>query len=54
MNLHDAVAQAVRDAREGELPAVFHKKNNFGVLVTMRIEDWMQIYSEWEAGQDEQ
>lgn len=54
LNLHDAVAQAVRDAREGELPAVFHKKNNFGVLVTMRIEDWMQIYSEWEAGQDEQ
>lgn len=53
LNLHDAVAQAVRDTREGELPAVFHKKNNFGVLVTMRIEDWMQIYSEWEAGQDD-
>ena len=50
LNLYDAMAQAKRDSREGELPAVFHKKNRCKVLVTMELEDWMQIYREWESG----
>jgi hypothetical protein len=44
----------VRDARaggKGALPAVFHKKNNADILVTMRFEDFMELYREWEAGQ---
>ena len=52
LNLYDAIAQAVRDAKKGLLPAVFHRKNNAEWLVTMRLDDWMQIYTEWEAGNE--
>ena len=54
MCLYDWMAQAVRDAAaggKGALPAVFHKKNNADILVTMRFEDFMELYREWEAGQ---
>lgn len=34
------------------LPAVFHKKNNAPILVTMEFDDFMNIYREWEAGHD--
>ena len=53
MNLYDWMDQAKRDAEaggEGRLPAVFHKKNNADILVTMRFEDFMNLYVEWEAG----
>lgn len=53
MNLYDWVAQAKRDSEgTGRLPAVFHKKNNAEILVTMTMDDFMQIYREWEAGMD--
>ncbi len=32
------------------LPAVFHRRNNCDWLVTMTLEQWMEIYREWEAG----
>ena len=44
LNIDDAMAQAVEDAREGETPAVFHRKNRKGWLVTMRFEDWLTLY----------
>lgn len=45
LNIEAAVAQAVRDTGEsGELPAVFHRKNNQPWLVTMRLDDWLKIY----------
>ena len=53
MNLYEWMAQAKRDAEAGgehRLPAVFHKKNNAEILVTMTLDDWMKIYSEFEAG----
>ena len=50
MLLYDWMAQAKHDARDGEIPAVFHKKNNAAILVTMELEDFMAIYREWEAG----
>ena len=51
--LYDWVAQAKRDSKgTGDLPAVFHKKNYAEVLVTMPLDDWMQLYREWEAGQE--
>jgi Holliday junction resolvase len=55
MRLYEWMAQAVRDAKavgENRLPAVFHKKNNADILVTMRFDDFMDIYREWEAGHD--
>ena len=49
--IYDWMAQAVRDAAgSGDLPAVFFRKNNAGILVTMRLDDFMRIYREWEAG----
>lgn len=47
LNLRDAMDQAKRDARKDEFPAVFHKKNNCEVLVTMQFDTWMQLYREW-------
>ena len=49
VSLYDWMAQARRDARDGELPAVFYRKNNSGWLVVMDLDDWIQIYREWEA-----
>lgn len=54
MSLYEWIAQAVRDAEaggKGNLPAVFHRKNNAETLVTMRLDDWFRLYREWEAGQ---
>lgn len=51
LNIYDAVAQSKRDAREGEIPVVIHKKNNCTDLVTMEFKDWIELYREWEAGQ---
>lgn len=53
MRLYDWMDQAKRDAAATDkflLPAVFHKKNNHNILVTMELEDWMQIYREYESG----
>lgn len=53
MSLYEWIAQAVRDAEaggKGNLPAVFHRKNNAETLVTMRLDDWFRLYREWEAG----
>lgn len=53
MRLYDWMDQAKRDAaanRTGKLPAVFHKKNNHKILVTMELDDWMQIYREYQSG----
>jgi len=53
MHLYDWMDQAKRDAKaggKGLLPAVFHKKNNAEILVTMTFDDWMNIYREFEAG----
>lgn len=55
MQLYLWMAQAKRDAEaggKGNLPAVFHKKNNAEILVTMELPDFMNIYREWEAGHD--
>lgn len=55
MRLYEWIAQAKRDAAAGggnALPAVFHKKNHAEILVTMELDDWMNLYREWEAGFD--
>lgn len=53
MQLYDWISQAKRDSSgTGRLPAVFHKKNNAEILVTMTLDDFMKIYSEYAAGYD--
>ena len=41
--------QSKRDAREGEIPTVMHKKNNTEWLCTLRLDDFMAIYKSWES-----
>lgn len=48
LNIYDAMEQAIGDAREGEIPAVFHRRNRDYWKVTMRLEDFMEIYQKWE------
>ena len=47
LNIYDAMAQAIHDAKNGELPAVFHRKNHSEWLVTMRLPEWMELYKEY-------
>ena len=54
MQLYDWMDQAKRDSKNtGNIPVVFHKKNNAEILVTMQFDAWMQLYKEWESAQGE-
>lgn len=46
LNLYKAVEQATNDARENEIPTVFHRKDRKDWLVTMRLEDWIKLYEQ--------
>ena len=52
LNLEDAMAQSMRDAREGEIPVVMHRKTRSPWLVTTTLEDWIKFYREWECGNE--
>lgn len=45
LNISEAMKQAVKDADAAEVPAVFHRKNREGWLVTMRLDDWIKMYT---------
>lgn len=48
LNIYDAIEQAKRDSKKSDnLPAVFHRKNNCEWLVTMRLEDWLELYRDY-------
>lgn len=46
LNMAEAMAQAERDAqRFGDgIPAVFHRCSRFPWLVTMKLDDWLELY----------
>lgn len=50
LNVSEAMAQAVNDAK-GEMPTVFHRKNREGWLVTMRLDDWMELYKAYKEAE---
>lgn len=50
LNIHDAMEQAKRDSKVEVKPVVFHRKNNCEWLVTMRLDDWIELYREWASG----
>lgn len=53
MRLYEWMEQADRDTKaegKGNKPVVIHKANNKPILVTMHFEDFMDLYREWEAG----
>lgn len=50
LNIHEAMDQSKRDARPAEIPCVMHRKNNTEWLCTMRLDDFMTIFREYQAG----
>lgn len=44
LNLDKAFEQARREALEGEIPAVFHRKNRKPWKVTISLDDFMRLY----------
>lgn len=52
LNLYDAVNQAKRDSEgKHQIPVVFHRKNKCEWLAIMALDNFMEFYREWEAGQ---
>ena len=51
LNLYNAMEQAKRDAKNGDAPTVFHRKNRSSWLVTMELDDFMAIYEGYRSAQ---
>ena len=50
LNISDAMAQAIRDNLASDrqaFPTVFHKKNNEKLMVTLRFDDWINLYDSY-------
>lgn len=46
LNIYDAYAQSKRDAKDGEVPTVWHRRNNSEWLVILSAEDFMRMYGD--------
>lgn len=44
LNISEAMNQSIRDAKPGEMPTVFHRKNCEPWKTTMLTSDWMKLY----------
>ena len=49
LNLQDAYDQSKRDARDGEIPTVMHRKNHCKWMVSLSLEDFIRLYRDWEG-----
>ena len=49
LNLHAAMEQSIRDAK-GDIPIVVHRMSREPWMVTMRFEDFMTMFREYDAG----
>lgn len=47
LNIYDAISQAKSDAKDDEIPIVFHRKDRCNWLVSMELEEFMKIYREY-------
>ncbi len=57
LNLDKAMEQSRRDAREGEIPTVVHRKDGQDWKITLSLEDFLPIYMAWlwgKRGKDSQ
>lgn len=43
LNIYDAMYQSARDARDDEVPVAIHRKNGKRWLVSMYLENWLEI-----------
>lgn len=51
LNLDKAMEQSIRDARDGEIPVVMHRKDRQPWRVTLSLEDFMMFFQAWEKEQ---
>jgi Holliday junction resolvase len=51
LNIGKAMAQSIRDAKQGEIPIVAHRKDREKWLITMRAEDWFCLFREFTSEQ---
>ena len=49
LNIDKAMEQAITDAKPGEIPAVFHRKNGKEWKATVRLKDFIKLYKQAEA-----
>lgn len=55
LRLYEAVEQAKRDSKgKNQIPVVFHRKNNCEWLAIVPMDNFMELYREWEAGQNQE
>ena len=54
LNLQNALEQSKRDAGEGEMPLVGHRRNRTEWLVTMPFTEWIELYQAWERERTKQ
>ena len=47
LNIEQALQQAERDKKEGEIPIVAHRRNRESWKITMRAEDFFRLYKAW-------
>ena len=53
LRLYEAVDQAKRDSKgKNQIPVVFHRRNKCEWLAIMTLDNFMELYREWEAGQN--
>ena len=49
---YDWLSQAVRDKKTDEIPVVIHRTDNNKSVVTLYLDDFMDIYREYDASLD--
>lgn len=47
LNIEQALQQAERDKKKGEIPIVAHRRNREEWKITMRAKDWFELYKAW-------
>ena len=52
LRLYDALSQSKADAGD-DLPIVIHRKNNCEWVVIQPLEDWIELYREWDLSKGE-
>jgi Holliday junction resolvase len=46
LNIYNAIEQSVRDATEGNVPIVAHRKDRCDWLITLKADDFFRLYRE--------
>lgn len=47
LDIHKEIKNSMNNAKCNELPIVVSKRNHEGWLVTMELDDWLELYISW-------